>query len=321
MGISGVTLNKRTLLKQRQAQPLDIKIKMSQARIRQWFEHWRGKVFVSFSGGMDSTVLLHLVRSVYPDTPGACVSGMLYPEIRRHVERTPNVEIVRPKLNFKQVIEKYGYPVVSKRMAQYIGEVQRSRGETNTKRLRLTGIRSDGTRSPMGMISKKWQYLCNAPFAVSDRCCNVIKKRPLDMVAKELGAPLVGTRVEESTQREQTYYQYGCNAFDLKRPRSAPLSFWLDRDIWQYVERFNVPYSTIYDMGYARTGCMYCAFGVHLEATPNRFQRMAMTHPRQWKYCIETLGMGDVLDYIKVPYHAPEQIEMWPGLVYGYGFE
>ena len=50
-----------------QALPLDLKIKKSLLRIREWYNHWHGKVYVSFSGGKDSTVLLHLVRSIYPE--------------------------------------------------------------------------------------------------------------------------------------------------------------------------------------------------------------------------------------------------------------
>jgi hypothetical protein len=50
------------------------------------------------------------------------------------------------------------------------------------------------------------------------------------------------------------------------------------------------------------TGCMFCMFGVHLEQSPNRFERMALTHPKLYDYCINNLGLGNVLDYINVPY-------------------
>ncbi len=297
-------------LQQRMGQPLDIKIQMSLARIKAWYDHYDGEVVVSFSGGMDSTVLLHLVRSVYPEVPAMFVKDLPYPEIWDHVQNTENVEVVRPKMTFEQVIKHYGYPVLSKRLAQYISEVQRSRGETATKRLRLTGIRTDGTHSPMAMISKKWQYLCDAPFRIHDMCCDVLKKRPLDLGLQGRG-PLLGVRTDEASWREQTYRLHGCNGFNLKRPRSWPIAFWTEEDIWEYVHHYNVPYSRIYDMGYRRTGCFACMFGVHLEAHPNRFQLMQKTHPGLWRYC-QRIGIPEVLDYIGVDYKV---VDDGPGSV------
>jgi 3'-phosphoadenosine 5'-phosphosulfate sulfotransferase (PAPS reductase)/FAD synthetase len=304
----------REQLTARKRMPLEIKIAMSLSRIRQWYYDWGGEVYVSFSGGMDSTVLLHLVRTEFPDVLGVCVdSGLLYPEIRAHVKAVENTIVVRPDKTFRQVIDEYGYPIISKRVAQYIHEVKTAKGNTATRKLRLTGIRSDGTFSKLGMIPRKWQFLCDAPFKISDKCCYWIKKRPLKRIAQEYGKPFVGTRADEGSQRELTYLQYGCNAYDTKHPRSTPIAFWTDEDIWEYVRVFDVPYSKVYDMGYTRTGCMFCMFGVHLEKEPNRFQMMMETHPRQYKYCIEKLGLGRVLDYIKIPYRAPLQPEL-PGL-------
>lgn len=288
-------------LQQRRSQPLELKIRMSQQRIRQWYNHWQGDVCVSFSGGLDSTVLLHLIREIYPDVPAVCVDALLYPEIRKHIKSTNNVTIIRPEKSFKAVIEEHGYPVISKRVAQYVNEVRRAKGETATKKLRLTGIRTDGTYSSMGMIPLKWQYLCDAPFQISDRCCDWLKKKPFHEAEKTFGWPFVGIRVDESQQREQTYYVYGCNAFSINRPRSWPLAFWTHKDIWEYIREFDVPYSSLYNMGYTGSGCFACMFGVHLEGQPNRFQKMQKTHPNLWRYC-EKIGIPEVLDYIGVSY-------------------
>ncbi len=54
-------------LEELRALPLERKIQISQARIIEWYRHFNGKVVVSFSGGKDSTVLLHMVRSIFPD--------------------------------------------------------------------------------------------------------------------------------------------------------------------------------------------------------------------------------------------------------------
>ena len=98
------------------------------------------------------------------------------------------------------------------------------------------------------------------------------------------------------------YLRKGCNAFDNKNPQSNPMSFWLEKDIWNYIKKFNLGYSSIYDMGYQRTGCMFCMFGVHLEKLPNRFQTMKHTHPKLYDYCLNKLGLKDVLKYCGVAY-------------------
>ena len=54
---------------------------------------------------------------------------------------------------------------------------------------------------------------------------------------------------------------------------------------------------------------MLCMYGVHLEKEPNRFQKMYYTHPKQWDYCINKLGLKEVLDYIHVSYMPKEDDE------------
>ena len=39
--------------KELQHLPLSDKIALAQLRIKEWYDHWEGKVFVSFSGGKD----------------------------------------------------------------------------------------------------------------------------------------------------------------------------------------------------------------------------------------------------------------------------
>ncbi|MHC4294387.1 MAG: phosphoadenosine phosphosulfate reductase family protein [Planctomycetota bacterium] len=237
---------------------LDAKVAMTNARIRQWYEHWDGEVYICFSGGKDSTVLLHLVREIYPDVRGVFSdTGLEFPEIRDFVKTIENVEWLKPAMNFRAVIEKYGYPVVSKRIARYVHDVRHARRSSNTRRLRLHGLRRDGSYSPMSKISKKWKRLIGAPFKISDRCCDVLKMRPTHVFEKKTDLkPYLGMMASESLTRRGVYLKHGCNAFNLTRPRSTPLAFWSDRDIWAYIRRFKVPYSPIYDMGYSRTGCI-----------------------------------------------------------------
>lgn len=107
-------------LRQKQALPLEAKISMTKARIREWYNHFDGDVCVSFSGGKDSTVLAHLVHDMYPNVPLVFSNtGLEYPEIQIFA-RKMGAEFVRPKMRFDEVISKHGYPLISKEVAQAI---------------------------------------------------------------------------------------------------------------------------------------------------------------------------------------------------------
>ena len=109
-------------LQMRQALPLNLKVAMTKTRIREWVnEYGESGVYVSFSGGKDSTVLLDIVRQNYPNIPAVFIdTGLEYPEIREFVKTFDNVVWLKPKLTFKQVIEKYGYPFISKEVSECV---------------------------------------------------------------------------------------------------------------------------------------------------------------------------------------------------------
>jgi len=294
-----------------QAWPLEKKVQVSTCRIEEWHDLHAGQVYVAFSGGKDSTVLLHLVRTVLPEVPAVFVdTGLEYPEIKSFVRGFENVEVVRPEMSFRQVIKDYGYPVVSKEQARYIHDLRHSKSE------KLRNIRTEGNRYGLGRVRDKWMYLINAPFEISDRCCYWLKKRPSHVYEKTTGrAPYLGVLAAESSKRVQDYLRFGCNAWEANRPVSRPIAFWTEQDVFAYAAIHNLPFASVYGevaqdtltgqwtcSGVQSTGCIFCAFGVHLEDEPNRFQRLQQTHPQLWRYCMEDLGMREVLEYIGVPY-------------------
>ena len=109
-----------------QSLPLSIKIEKTKLRIKEWYEYWNGQVYVSFSGGKDSTVLLDIARHMYPDIEAVFSdTGLEYPEIKEFVKTFENVTIVRPKYSFKEILTKYGYPIISKEVANVVANARR----------------------------------------------------------------------------------------------------------------------------------------------------------------------------------------------------
>ena len=320
---------KRDALRQLQSLPLDGKIILTQKRIREWYDHWDGQVYVSFSGGKDSTVLKHLVENtpgVY-DVPSVFVdTGLEYPEVRTFAVSQPNVTVVRPEMRFDKVIQTYGYPVASKEVSQMVREARiglaRGDGSYAYRIAKLRGEHRDKNGNLSMFNQKKWEFLLDAPFLISEKCCAVMKKNPAKKYEKETGRKaIIGTMATEGRLRQQRWLRYGCNAFaDKRRPTSNPLSFWTEQDILEYLRRFNIPYASVYGeivdtekglktTGCTRTGCMFCMLGAQCDPSPNRFQQMQKTHPRQYAYCMKPveeggLGLREVLEYLNIPYES-----------------
>lgn len=316
-------------LKELQALPLERKILITQARIIEWYSRHQGQVYVSFSGGKDSTVLLDIARKCFPDIEAVFIdTGLEYPEIRAFVKSYDNVTIVRPKLRFDEVIKKYGYPLISKEVAKKISEY-RSKPDGYTNLVfnpESEKIKRYGTKYDMS----KWIPLRDSEIPISAKCCDVMKKAPSHLFEKTTGKkPIIATLAEESALRRSEWIRSGCNAFEGKRPTSKPLSFWTEQDVLAYIHKYNLPIASPYgDIVMSetgkymttkcdRTGCVFCAFGCHNDTGVTRFQRLKETHPRQYEYCIsggeydengiwkptkEGLGMGHIFDEINSLY-------------------
>lgn len=285
--------NKHTLsdLYQMQSLPLSAKIRMTEYRIRQWYEAFDGNVYVSFSGGKDSTVLLDIARRLYPDIEAVFVNtGLEYPSVRKFALSKGNVTELKPQMNFKDVVIKYGYPIIGKEVSQNLYEARRN---PNSRAASKFDPNSAYCKKYTGYSLDKWRFLFYAPFLISHKCCEAMKKKPAKKFEEETGKfPIIAMLAWESNLRKRKWIKNGCNAFDQKRPQSNPMSFWTENDVLTYIHENHLEIAEAYGnivvnqkeqiegqmnlmdflgdysgckfctTGCKRTGCIFCLFGI-----------------------------------------------------------
>ena len=126
-------------LKLFQSFPLDVKMGKTALRIRELAEH---DFYVSFSGGKDSEVAVDFVARTLSEIGiqqmyvANVNTGLEYLSVQRFckpfcemVSKKYGIKIILdtlyPKITFKAVLEKYGYPIISKEVAQCIFEARK----------------------------------------------------------------------------------------------------------------------------------------------------------------------------------------------------
>lgn len=307
---------------QRKFLPYKAKVRLSQERICEWYEHFGGSVYVSYSGGLDSTVLLHLVRNTIGEYVPAvfCNTGIEFPEIVAFARKAPGeytelypTDRVGKRIAYSDVLLQYGYPLISKETSMKIRKLQHGNLSDRYRNYLLYG----DERGTYGRLSKKWHYLISAPFDISEMCCEILKKRPFKKYAKKEGrAPFIGITQDEGFKREHQYAHTGCNVYGGNTVKSQPLGFWTKQDILNYIVENDLEICSVYGdilqdnygqfflTGEQRTGCMYCAMGVHLEKGCNRFQRMQKTNPERYDYCMRNTVVRERKNGLKL-YQSP----------------
>lgn len=280
------------------------------------------KAYIAFSGGKDSSVLAHIVHSIYPEIPLVFANtGLEYPELVKFVKKQrdvygKNVKIMQPRKTFKQVIEQYGLPLISKEVSMAISRYQNTKSPFQ-KRLRLFGGFNyrTGKMQKTGVIPKKWRHLRNK-YKTTERCCDYFKKMPFKDYEKESGRKVsfVGVRVEESNLRRRSFNKQGCNAFKLKSPQSRPIMFWNQKDVDQYIAENNVELCEIYYDKWITdpvtgeevllpaelsSGCVWCPFGIEssMKKDPDntRFHKLQKRQPKLFKYAMDKIGLREPL--------------------------
>lgn len=288
--------------------PYELKPGLSAMRIRDWYKYYDGEVYISFSGGLDSTVLGHMVDQVLgKKIPRVFVdTGLELPEIREFVHSF-DVEVLYSEYSFRDVILSRGYPLVSKEVAARVRKLRHGNLSDRYRNYLLYG----DERGKLGKLSECWKFLVDAPFDTSEECCLIMKEKPLTSYAKSTGRmPFIGITQDEGVMRQRQYNRTGCNVYHAKHPKSQPLGFWTKQDILRYVVENNLRICSAYGSivekdgvyhttGEQRTGCTFCAMGCHLEPEPNRYHRLKERDPKKYQYIMKPVSTGGLgFDYV-----------------------
>lgn len=306
------------------------KVGLTIAKLMEFYVRTKGNCYLSCSGGADSIVLYDICKKVeqmngwkfkvvFSDT------GLEEPTVRATALAIPEITVVRPEMSFLEVLSKKGYPIVSKEVSECVNNARKhltGGGTTDTsnksvdwKNLpqrvqKILGKLADkrGIPDKSRFNRQKYKPLINAPFRISNECCNIMKKKPLSKIEEK---PIIATMTEESENRKTAWLKTGCNSFEGK-VASRPMSFWTKQDVLNYVKYYNIKVADCYGevipvdkdnkptfeetkdhymfSGVQRTGCIYCMFGSHLDTQKggiSRFELLRRTQPQLFDYCMK----------------------------------
>lgn len=336
---------RRALFVAKQKQNYDFKLSYAETRAREFYDHpdIDGQCFISV-GGLDSLTLLMFLRHIGIDVPAVSVS-ILEDKSIQQIHKQLGVVSLKPAKSKMDVIREYGFPVLSKEIANKIELLQHPTERNKTVRHAIitgeTGAHGGFRKNTRMKLAQKWldkfggyendteNVNYQVPdFYVSDKCCYYLKEKPCSDYQKETGRfPYMGLMASEGGRREKALIQNGCNYISKTTKRSCPFAIFNRQDLLQLALDLKVPVPEIYGeivrgsdgalrtTKAQRTGCSMCGFGIHLEKRPHRFDLLYERNPAEWNMWMNHViqeedgswyGWGHVLDYIGVSWRNPE---------------
>ena len=316
-----------------------MKIQKSIRVIEEYYEKYDGDVYIS-RGGVDSAVVAWLAQqSIYKDRIENVSIASCEPVENTRLNKSDGVTLLKSETGKIEVIEKWGYPLISKQVAMSISRYARTKHNW-VKERRLNGYMGRNGKVIMdGSIPKKYQGLIYAPFELSEKCCDVTKKNPLKKYEKKSKKyPITGEMASESRLREQEYLKHGCIMHDKKRPKCTPIGFWTDQDVKECVIRYGIKISELYGevveekkddkvllkfSGEQRSGCEICSFGIMFDK--ERFERMKKNKPNMYNYMMRG-GKWIRKELYRWVKFRPNSMPIWSNLYFvpskeGFGYK
>lgn len=336
--------------------PYEVKVKRAEIRAFEFIEELdkRGQNAHVSVGGLDSITLLLFLRKIGINIPAVSVSALEDKSIIK-IHKQLGVISLRPGKPKKEILQEFGFPVISKKVAGRIETLQNPTDRNTTVRHAIItgecGKQGHYAKSSRMKLPQKWLELFAgyendnedvnykiAPFKVSNKSCLYMKEKPCDQWAREnKSRPFLGLMASEGGQREEALVEHGCNYFGKTVIRSAPFAPFLRQDILQLAIDLDVPVpeiygeiarkedGTLYTTKAQRTGCSMCGFGVHMEKRPHRFDQLRERNHKEWEFWMyrcctdpetgEIYGWGKVLDYIGVEWENIPEGTEIPGQI------
>lgn len=254
-------------------------------RIQRHYKETEGKIYLSFSGGKDSTVLAHLIMMA--DLPSKIPfvfanTGIELEATYRFVREFEyeNIVVVKPRKPYAQVLKEYGKPVISKIKSEALSTYQNHMHEDPYKTARarqlITGERERagiiiGGQNSMKLANKHMHFVHpNTEIKIANKCCQYMKKYPFKDFAKEndMNGAYSGVRVAEGGARAMAYKT--CTVVKTEGGKkyltSLPIYDWSDEIVEDFIEYFNIKLSDAYgSYGCTRTGCIGCPYARDLK--------------------------------------------------------
>jgi len=251
----------KLILKEWKNKPLDEKVEMSHEIIKVALSQSK-RPCVAFSGGKNSLVVLHMVLQHKPDVMVLFNNTTNeFPETLKYVrslaqEWDLNFYEVKPKQNFWQVIKKYGFP--------------------HTQRWKL--------KEP--------------------KCCRILKTRPAAKFYKENRIDCVFTGISAFESRARfLWLTHAGMIYEVKNEggvryrftKVAPIGFWTDNDIWEYIRQHDLPVNPAYEKyGIDRIGCMLCT------GYSSWKKQMRRINPTLYRKVMHMMGETVLEDFVEV---------------------
>lgn len=290
-------------------------------RIKREYERAEGKIYLSFSGGKDSTVLAEVIKMA--DLPEKI--PFVFANTRIEMDATykfikeydyENLIIVKPRKPFGQVLKEYGKPAISKNKSEMLRTYQKNitdplgfyrstvliTGEKITK-----GFVKTGKKSRYALAEKHFHFLHpNLGYSIANKCCSYMKKYPFEDFSNEhdMNGTFTGVRVAEGGARATAYKS--CVQIKKRKGKefymSMPLFDWSDEIVEEFIKKYNVKLSDAYEVyGCDRTGCVGCPYGRNID---KELEMVYKHEPNRYKAAIKWLGDVYIDQGVKLNFDA-----------------